>query len=295
MALTELIQSFLFHCEFERRLANNTVRSYASDLAQLQLFTIGKETDSILTVATLRDYLVDMQLERNLSNATARRRLACLRAFCHYVTVNHGFNNPFEDWSPSIQRPKTLPRALARTDLSRILLSLHSKSEIDADTGFCALLLLATGLRVSELCAIRVPDVASDGSAVHIHGKGSRDRVVYISSSSMRQELIRLRQERMKASLSAIFLNTRNQPLTPQALRRRLHGLVKRFAVGRSVTPHMLRHTAATLLIEAGTDIRFVQRLLGHASIATTEIYTHVTDPALKEAILHADIAGNLV
>lgn len=157
-------------------------------------------------------------------------------------------------------------------------------------------LLLATGIRVGELTSTRMGDVDSDASSVHIRGKGARDRKVYIVDSSLRAELASYVRERLTLSLrdDLLFRNARNQPLTPQALRVRLRKLGLATKATQRITPHRLRHTAATLLLEEGVDIRFVQKLLGHSTISTTEIYTHVTDVSLRSALGKADHLARL-
>jgi len=157
-------------------------------------------------------------------------------------------------------------------------------------------LLVVTGMRVGELCRLRLDDVAPDGSVLRVHGKGARDRVAYVTDASLRQELRRIVETRRRAAAGAgaLFLNRNGAPLRPQSVRAKLKRLAKDAGLGRRVTPHMLRHTAATLLIETGVDIRFVQRLLGHSSIATTEIYTHVSDEALRRTLERADVLGAL-
>jgi site-specific recombinase XerD len=151
-------------------------------------------------------------------------------------------------------------------------------------------------IRVGELCKLRVDDLSSDGSTVRIHGKGSRDRVAYVSDPALRRELCILVQERQRieGSCDALFVNRFGSIMKPQSIRSRLRRRGIEVGLSRRVTPHMLRHTAATLLIETGVDIRFVQRLLGHSSIATTEIYTHVSDEALRITLERADVLATL-
>ncbi|PPR25456.1 MAG: Tyrosine recombinase XerD, partial [Alphaproteobacteria bacterium MarineAlpha10_Bin1] len=153
------------------------------------------------------------------------------------------------------------------------------------------LVISVTGVRVSELCAIAAIDVSTDGSSIQVLGKGSRDRIVYVSDAGLREDFMARRNRRIneEGERAPLLVNGRGARLQPQTLRQRLHKLRVRNGMSRTITPHMLRHTAATLLIESGTDIRFVQRLLGHASIATTEIYTQVNDRSLRRAVFQAN------
>jgi site-specific recombinase XerD len=151
--------------------------------------------------------------------------------------------------------------------------------------------------RVGELCKIRIDDVSPDGSAFRIQGKGSRDRFAYISDPELRAELAGLVISRRKdvGSPGTLFLNRRGSTMKPQSIRSKLRRYAEvEVGLARRITPHMLRHTAATLLIETGVDIRFVQRMLGHSSIATTEIYTHVSDEALRATLERADVLARL-
>jgi integrase/recombinase XerD len=153
-------------------------------------------------------------------------------------------------------------------------------------------LMLVTGVRVSELVNISCTDIDLDDRAVRILGKGRRERVVYLANERLTAFLgsyLRLRQ-RLAIGHDVLLFNRRGQPLSAAAMRDRLIKAARAAQIDTRVTPHMLRHTAATQLVEAGVDIRLVQRLLGHASLSTTEIYAHVSDTALKRAVVSADI-----
>ena len=152
-------------------------------------------------------------------------------------------------------------------------------------------------MRVGELCKLRIEDVAPDGASLRTHGKGSRDRVAYISDTALRNELQKIVSHRHKGrqSCDAVFLNRYGKQIRPQSIRSMLRRYASLVGLARRITPHMLRHTAATLLIETGVDIRFVQRMLGHSSIATTEIYTHISDEALRTTLERAGVLAALV
>lgn len=297
MNTDQVVDEFLFYCSVEQRLAKHTCDAYESDLKNFIAYIGPLPLKKIFMVVQMKQYLAELLDRRLLSVATARRRIACLRAFCRFSTAAGYIDDPFAHWSPSIKRPKRLPRALTTEEITKLISNKGDYSAIERETMLCTVLLAATGLRVSELCSIRLKDVSEDGSAIHVRGKGSKDRIAYVGNPSLRNSLAKRRQrELLQRNIEGIFfLNTRNNPLRPQIMRRRLHKLRERQGVDKLVTPHMLRHTAATLLVEGGTDIRFVQRLLGHASIATTEIYTRVTDNALKNAIYKADALGPLL
>jgi integrase/recombinase XerD len=203
----------------------------------------------------------------------------------------------FSNWRLDIPRRKRLPRALTRSEVSSLLVSLPSvasSARVEKPSLEIAVrLMVSTGIRVGELCRLRIEDVAPDGSSLRVHGKGARDRIAYISDVSLRLGLARLaKRNAVPARGGALFLNRYGSPMRPQSIRSKLRRHAADIGLVRRVTPHMLRHSAATLLIEQGVDIRFVQRLLGHSSIATTEIYTHVSDEALRTTLERADILG---
>jgi site-specific recombinase XerD len=291
------ISDYLFHCEYERQFSPHTIDAYRRDLKQFFTFVGDCSVRKALRVPPLKSYLSHMLKDRQLSAATARRRLACLRGFCSYLSEQRHISDPFRDWSPSLKRPRRLPRALAYKSIKSLVNLPEAARSIERETVFCILLLGATGLRVSELCSIRIGDVATDGASIHVTGKGSKDRVVYLGNKKLTSALASRRRFRSaQCDLSApLLLNSKSRPLQPQTLRRRMHTVAKARGFSSPVTPHCLRHTAATLLLEKGADIRFVQRQLGHSSISTTELYTHVTDTALRRAISRADTMDGII
>ncbi len=298
MSLTEAVSAFLLYCDVERGFSQNTVSAYRRDLGQFQKFIGRQDLHEALVVGTLQEFLAHMLAEKELSVATARRRMACLRAFSTFVEERYNHPNPFATWSPKTKMPKRLPRAVPASDVQRLSKWLDKDPySTESETAFGALVLTATGVRISELCAIQAKDVSYDGSSVRIRGKGNKDRIVYISNQTLckRMQVRRMKVETSNGPDAPIFRNSRGEPLTAQTFRKRLKSLAELSGITTRITPHSLRHTAATLLIEEGTDIRLVQRLLGHASISTTEIYTHVTDQALKKAIMRADTIGSIL
>ncbi len=158
-------------------------------------------------------------------------------------------------------------------------------------TGLIVRLLVVTGLRIGELTHTRLRDVNGAGAQIRVMGKGSRERTVYVTNHRLLEDFaVYLSQRRQDGTPdSFVFLNTRGGRLTEAAFRKRLRQLSADLQIAPHITPHRFRHSAATLLIEEGVDIRLVQRLLGHASISTTEIYTKVSDSSLFQAIEHAD------
>jgi site-specific recombinase XerD len=296
MPFRAAVDEFLRVCAIERQLSGHTLQAYAGDLADF-----GRRLPAGLPLAEISTDLVKRYLEemvdgRRLALATVRRRLACLRAFFRHAAEAGLGPDPFAAWRPRLARPQRLPRALSRGEVA-MLLSGRGAAAADATLATAVRLMLATGLRVGELCRLCREDASPDGGVLRIRGKGARDRVAYVADARLRRELAAMagrgRREPGAAELR-LFVNRHGLPLRPQSVRAKLRRQAAASGLARRITPHMLRHTAATLLIETGVDIRFVQRLLGHASIATTELYTHVTDEALRATLERANVLGGL-
>jgi site-specific recombinase XerD len=300
MNIGKAVEDFLVYCKIEKGLSQHSLAAYAADLNDFGKWLPASMTLSEVSPTILKDYLASM-FERKLSAATVRRRFACLRTFFRRLEEDKQLSNPFNAWRLQLVRRRRLPRSLSRPEAWTLLKNSEGPSQvsagrIDGPLIVAVRLMVSTGLRVGELCKLGIEDVAPDASSIRIHGKGSRERIAYISDLALRQDVLRLvRVSRGRPEgQGALFLNRHCRPLKPQSIRSKLRRYASQIGITRRVTPHMLRHTAATLLIEAGVDIRFVQRLLGHASIATTEIYTHVSDQALRTTLERANILGSL-
>jgi site-specific recombinase XerD len=299
MQFGAIVDEFLNYCAIERQLSGNTVQAYASDLADFERWLPSHIRPQEISTETLKLYLKDMVGGRKLATATVRRRLACLRAFFRRLSSTGQAADPFLGWLLKLQRRKRLPRALSRQEVSTLLSQFRDGAQRITEDGILRMaiwLMVLTGLRVGELSTLIIDDISVDAASLRIHGKGSRDRVAYVSDVSFRAELCKMADERRRAAggSAPLFVNGRGSRLRPQTIRVRLRRIGREAGLTRRITPHMLRHTAATLLIETGVDIRIVQRLLGHSSIATTEIYTHVSDEALRLTLERANVVGLL-
>jgi|HubBroStandDraft_3_1064219.scaffolds.fasta_scaffold07814_3 site-specific recombinase XerD len=294
------VVEFLRFCALERQLSGHSVQAYAADLRDFRKWLKADVAIGDVSLASLKEYLEDMVGSRKLTVATVRRRFACLRAFFRRACERHDCPDPFANWRPLLPRRKRLPRTLSRGEAAFLLSARHigigSADDSEHVFRIVVQLMVATGMRVGELCKLKLDDLSPDCSVVRIHGKGARDRVAYITDRELRKELQQLIAHRRNSVIAsgALFVNRYGAQMRPQSVRSKLRRLAQDAGLARRVTPHMLRHTAATLLIETGVDIRFVQRLLGHSSIATTEIYTHVSDEALRATLERADVLGTL-
>jgi integrase/recombinase XerD len=271
--------------------SEHTLRAYKSDLDDYARFLAARrlcprEGETLLAYAGhLRD-------ERSAAPRTLRRRMACLRGF-YKDAVRSGAleRSPFVELEMQLPRARSLPRGLSRGE-ARLLAREAWSAAARGGQGFAAavLLMLSVGLRVGELVRLRPSDYDPDSGGLHVRGKGRRERRVFVVDPRLAALLGRLAQRPRAASLCG----PASREWTTQAARRELRGFAAAAGVTRRVTPHMLRHTCATLLLEDGVDLRVLQRLLGHENIATTALYAHVGDSGLKRALEQAGLLAVL-
>ena len=298
--LAKAHKKYIDYCTVDRQLAQNTLLAYSSDLRDFRRWLSARKAVKAVTTETMRAYLDSLVRQRKLAASTVRRRLLNLRIFFRYLNDNGDAADPFIGWRLRLPRPLRLPRSLARNEAASLLraarrcMARSSLPELARRTEMC--LMVATGIRVSELCNIQVGDISRDASRLQVHGKGMRERVVYVADRSLRAELRKLASVRKKESGSSgpLFVNRHRRRLRPDSVRVPLSRFAEIAGLRCRVTPHMLRHTAATLLLERGADIRIVQRLLGHSVVATTEIYTYVSDVTLRSTLKRANVLGAL-
>lgn len=293
MTTDEAGKAFLEHCDKERHLARNTLGAYAQDIAEFAR-RFGDTDLTDVAGRDLVDYAAHLSGARALAPATVKRRLACLRSMFRWL-VRRSFLevNPFASVEIRVRVPERLPRCLDNTDMA--LLS-RAANTAGGTLGLGTLLLLVTGMRVGELASVRLCDVDPDRGVIRIVGKGDRERQVFVPEGRvldlLRQQVcLRGGRHFLETTLLA---GCNGHAARAASIRSRVKSLSRSAGLRRTVTPHMLRHTAATALMEAGIDIRFVQRLLGHRSISTTQIYTHVSDRALRAAVSAAAVCGQL-
>lgn len=287
MLFRDTASAFIRHCQSIRKLSPHTTRAYELDLARFDQFLGKRGQVAACDKTVIHNYVRHLFDVRALKESSVKRHLATLRSFFRWLEEDgHPIEDPFRGARIRIRMPKRLPRVIARSDLRRLLL--HDLPEIFADlTGYVATeMLFATGMRVGELAGLLDAAVDVEDGTITIVGKGNRQRRVFVPDElkSLLSDYRTARDQCVSAA-DTFLVNTRGDAASPQMIRRlvRIHG--ERSAVRDRVTPHMFRHSVATYLLEEGVDIRYVQRLLGHRSISTTEIYTHVADAALKVRI----------
>lgn len=290
--------SFIDHCRYSKSLSPHTTRAYTQDLTDFRSFLGSKRAPGAITKNDVEGYVQDLR-RRSLSAATAKRRLGCLKVFFQWLESTAIISeNPILNLKLTIKQARRLPRGISREDLRALVKQASSATSASARTAtdLAILLMATTGIRVAELVALRIADVDVLDGCIRVRGKGNRERTVFVTNPALLKRLKSHVVSRQKASRAdeCLFTNRRGLQLTAATFRAHLKEASGTSSITTHVTPHMLRHTAATLLVEQGVDIRVVQRLLGHQSISTTEIYTHVADMTLRKALVRADLASKI-
>lgn len=273
-------------------LSPHTMRAYSSDLHNAQRFFGARKSLESLERHHLRTYIYDLRGNRGLKEATIKRRLASLKLLFKWALQEDIVTaNPFDLLNERIRLPKRLPRGMDRADQARLrkAMLLNSKTdnfeEVRDKTAIH--LLLETGIRVGELVSINSADLSLSNGCLLIHGKGNRQRLVYLLQKPLLRKIDKYLTWRrsVPTRTEKLFVSPRGTAITPPKVRTALRRVATSAGIATGITPHMLRHTCATQWLESGLDIRYVQKLLGHQSISTTEIYTHVSDQGLREAL----------
>lgn len=292
--MNEWIADFVNYLQIERGLATNTLESYGRDLRQFAQYLDSQPRSAAFDKANrsvILGYLLAMQ-RQGKATATIARRLAALKAFYQYLLrENQIAQDPTADLeSPKLER--RLPKVLTVAEVEEILRQPDERTASGRRDRAMLELLYATGIRVSELVSLNVADVNLDQGYLRCVGKGEKERLVPVGSVAVRclRDYIRngrphlLRDPRERC----LFANHHGRRLTRQGFWK----IVKKYAheanISKEITPHTLRHSFATHLLENGADLRSVQEMLGHADISTTQIYTHVTQTHLKEVYVKA-------
>jgi integrase/recombinase XerC len=274
--LDERIQQFIDHLSARR--APNTVRSYGSDLAQLSKSLEGRFD---LTPESLRLYL-----RKYAPTPTTRaRKLSTLRAFVKYLkAAGHLDHDPTEALEAPIRR-KRLPKALSLAQASELLDQAADSKTPLRDRALLELMYSA-GLRVSELVGINPADLDLRNQSVLVRGKGSKERMALFGSTAKAAVLDYVDGERVKpVTGDALFTNAKGSRITTRTVQNVVKRWAKRVGLPPEISPHTLRHSFATHLLDGGADLKSVQQLLGHESLATTQIYTYVSVERLKKAV----------
>jgi len=292
-------------------LSPHTIRAYDGDIAAFERH-VGAHTTVDMVDRDCLIAFMEGQRAARLASTSLRRRASGLRGFCGWLRTRGLLDaDPWAGITVAAGRSHKLPRVLATHELDRLLCSLRKAagvgdaSDLDgvlyrphqSTTLLAVALMVVTGMRVHEVVGVQSQNVDLSARSLRILGKGRRERQVFLTNdwiTGLTRAYLKTRAT-IGIAHSHLLFNDRGAPLTAPAMRSRLAKAARDAGLSARVTPHMLRHTAATQLIEADVDIRYIQRLLGHASLSTTEIYTHVSDRALSRVVAEADVLGKVL
>lgn len=293
MDLRELILQYLLKCELQNNLDKKTLKAYCIDLEQFRKFMFDK--DDFFTKESVNEYIYELKY-KGYAIKTIKRKIASLKAFFSYLNYEDIIDlNPFYKIKLRIKEPFILPKVIPVNELSKLFEYVYEEIEKCDKTSYrykelirdiaVLELLIGTGMRISELCTLKKENIVYSRNILKIYGKGAKERIIPICYPSLLESLklySSIFDEELKQT-EYFFINKRKNRLSSQSVRNMIKKYCKLTNINSSITPHMFRHTFATMLLDQDVDTRYIQMLLGHANIVTTQIYTHVTSNKKNE------------
>ncbi len=283
----ELLEDFLAHLRLERSLSENSINAYKSDLYKLNSAFLDLQLIE-LEYKQIKQFLDDLN-NAGLSTRSIARVISALKTFYKFILSERLIKRSPLETIDTPKLSKHLPDVLSHQEISKMLESIDFSKLAGERNKLIIMLLYGSGLRVSELVCLKVDDVFEDDGFVKVLGKGDKERLVPVGLKTTRQFRCYLEHYRNVVSgekvVPNLILNQKGNPLSRISIFKVIKELAIRAGITKSISPHTLRHSFATVLIEAGADLRAVQQMLGHESITTTEIYTHLDNSYLKTII----------
>lgn len=297
LTLKDAIRDFILHCRHEKNLSLKTQKFYTIDLTQFSQFPSQANCEQYVRdvdKAILKNYIQTLSV---FKPKTVKRKLATLKAFFKYMEFEDVITvNPFRKIRINIKEPKQLPVVMTIPEVRKIFMAVYdTKRNNHVNTGYSRFvairniavveLLFATGVRVSELSNLCEANVDLSSGFIKVRGKGSKERVIQICNKetiTILKEYSKQATKYRQNSLDCFFVNRLGGQLSDQSIRKIVKTIATTASLTKHITPHVFRHSVATLLLEEGVDIKYIQELLGHSSIMTTQIYTHVNKEKQK-------------
>jgi len=296
-AMERLTLDFLAYLELERGLSRNTLEAYRSDLLQFAEFLRrGNLTAQAATHSDLSAFLGELgqgdEHHPPVAASTLARKVACLRSFYRHLRREEEITHDPTAELRGPRKPQRLPRVLSREDVARLLSAPRGNDPLALRDRALLELMYACGLRASEVVGLQIGDLDLDEAMLRTRGKGSKERLVPIGRRALSALAAYFRGGRSQLLGSsveqAVFVNRRGGPLTRQGLYKVVQGHARRAGLQERMSPHTLRHSFATHLLAGGCDLRSLQEMLGHADLATTQVYTHLSAERLKDVYFSA-------
>ena len=293
--LRNYISEYIEYCEYRKRLNSKTLKAYKIALKKFEIFCT--DLSDCFAKNVVDDFITN--LHKQYKPKTVKRKIASLKAFFHHMEYKELLNeNPFTKLEIRFREAKLLPKTIPFHSIQTFLSTLYAQKEL-AESEYqlrCCIrdiavieLLFATGMRISELCSLKPSDIDFESSNIRIYGKGAKERIIQLGNQEVISALV-LYQETFKKDIEIcgyFFVNRLQHKLSDQSVRFMINHYAELAGISQHITPHMFRHSFATLLLEQDVDIRYIQRMLGHSSISTTEIYTHVSSTKQKDILVH--------
>ncbi len=275
------IEKFMRYLEIEKNYSKYTILNYHLDLESFKKF-LGDSALEKVDYLFLRKYLAILK-EKNLKNRTVSRQLSTLRSFFKFL-IREGYlkNNPITSLS-SPKQEKPLPLFLTEEEVIKLIGSV----KLDDEKGFRDKAVIetfySTGIRVSELVGLNIEDIDFIGAVIKVLGKGRKERIAPIGDIALAAIRDYLKKRKKEQEAGALFLNKSGRRITDSGIRKIIDKFIRMASLKRGISPHTLRHSFATHLLNRGADLRSVQELLGHVNLSTTQIYTHLSTERLKK------------
>lgn len=293
----DLVQEYLSYCECQKRLDKKTLKAYRIDLRQFEETVRDEFSDSVVSISAKGLGIVFGIWHKAYKPKTVKRKIASIKAFYRWLEETGAITeNPFLKVHTQFREPKALPKTIPEHVLERFLQEIYNayetagndlaKSHALRDIAVIETL-FGTGVRISELCGLSALDINLVEGELLIHGKGQKERIIQIPDEHLRH-LLQKYYETNKENISThgyFFVNNCGRPLNDQSVRNMIKKYAGRAGIMQHITPHMFRHTFATLLLDANVNLRCIQELLGHSSVSTTEIYTHVSAAKQRQVL----------
>ncbi len=274
------IEKFIRYLEIEKNYSKYTITNYRLDLEGFKKF-LGDVALEKIDYLVLRKYLATLK-EKNLKSRTVGRHLSTLRSFFKFL-IREGYlkNNPIASLS-SPKQEKPLPLFLTEEEVTKLIEAVKLNNERDFRDRAVIETFYSTGIRVSELVGLNIEDVDFIGGVVKVLGKGKKERIAPIGEIALSAIRAYLERRKKQQEAEALFLNKSGKRITDRGVRNIIDKYIRIASIKQGVSPHTLRHSFATHLLNRGADLRSVQELLGHVNLSTTQIYTHLTTEKLK-------------
>lgn len=276
------IENYINYLRFERNYSPNTLRSYSRDLMDFYKYCKEKDLD-FTNKRNIRSY-IQFIAQKNYKNSTFVRKVISLRSFFEYLLTFEKINEDLTVFIPTPKAEKKLPQFLSVDEVMKLLNSPSLDDLIGIRDRAIIEILYATGIRVSELVGMNEEDINWNYGEIRVFGKRAKERIVIVGEETLK--ILQLYKDHVRPKLlkkpeKAFFLNAKGGRISDRAIRMIIKKYTKDF--NKKVSPHTLRHTFATHLLEGGADLRYVQELLGHVRISTTQIYTHLTSEQIRK------------